>query len=68
MTAARLLLTTALGLALLATAGCGRRGELDTPYEAAVAARREARENDQPLPPEPAKPVEDKPFILDPLL
>ncbi|TIM60751.1 MAG: hypothetical protein E5Y52_28660, partial [Mesorhizobium sp.] len=46
----------------------GRRGGLDTPYEAAVQARKDAERAKQPLPPEPEKPVKDKKFILDPLL
>lgn len=68
MSAARLLLTMMVGVLLLGSAACGRRGELETPYSAAVEARREAAENNEALPPEPVKPVEDKPFILDPLL
>ncbi|WP_028034788.1 lipoprotein [Chelativorans sp. J32] len=56
-----------LGLAVGLSA-CGRKGPLDTPYEAAVEARREAERNNQPVPPEPQKPVEDRPFILDRLL
>ena len=67
MTAGRLLLTLMAGVLLLGV-GCGRRGDLATPYEAQVEARREAAKNDEPLPPEPVKPVADKPFILDPLL
>lgn len=58
-----LLLATALGLA-----ACGRKAPLDTPYEAAVEARRQAEREDNPLPPEPEKPVEDRPFILDGLI
>ncbi|MCT8998023.1 LPS translocon maturation chaperone LptM [Chelativorans intermedius] len=58
-----LLLATALGLA-----ACGRKAPLDTPYEAAVEARRQAEREDKPLPPEPEKPVEDRPFILDGLI
>ena len=58
-----------LGSALALSAGCGRKGQLDTPYQAAVDARKEAQRLKQtPLPPEPEKPVLDKPFILDPLL
>jgi hypothetical protein len=54
--------------AVLATA-CGRRGNLDSPYEAAVDARREAEQDKvKPLPPEPAKPVKDRPFFLDRLI
>jgi predicted small lipoprotein YifL len=55
--------------ALAAAAGCGRRGPLDTPYEAAVQARKDAQKAGvEPLPPEPEKPVEDKPFFLDRLI
>jgi hypothetical protein len=55
--------------ALLATA-CGRRPtELDTPYEAAVDARKEAKDQKKvPLPPEPKKPEKDKRFFLDGLI
>lgn len=60
-----ILLAAALCAAL---SGCGRRAELDTPYQAAVDARREAQRNNQPLPPEPVAPPVDKPFILDRLL
>ncbi|MCO6387161.1 lipoprotein [Aliihoeflea sp. 40Bstr573] len=53
----------------ISVAACGRRGPLDTPYEAAVEARQEAIDNDrQPVPPEPTPPVADRPFILDRLL
>jgi len=67
MNARRTLTLIMLGLAVGLSA-CGRKGPLDTPYEAAVDARREAERNDQPLPPEPQRPVEDRPFILDRLL
>ena len=63
--------TLALLLALCVTAGlaaCGRKGPLDTPYQAAVEAREEAERNDEPLPPEPQRPVEDRPFVLDGLI
>ena len=62
---------TSLLIAALAVAvtACGRRpGTLDTPYAAAVEARKEAERNDQPLPPAPEKPVEDRRFILDGLI
>ncbi len=68
MTAGRLLATVTLVAAMAAVVGCGRKSGLDTPYEAAVEARKEAQRNKQPLPPEPAKPETDKPFILDPLI
>lgn len=60
-----------LGLVLLAAvaaAGCGRKAALDTPYQAGVQARQDAQKAGAPLPPEPAKPDNDRPFILDPLL
>lgn len=59
------LLVAALSVALTA---CGRRASLDTPYEAARDARREASRNNEPLPPEPEPPVKDRPFILDGLI
>ena len=46
----------------------GRKGSLDTPYEAAIEARKEAKKNDEPLPPEPTPPEKDKRFILDGLI
>ena len=49
-------------------AGCGRKAPLDSPYEAQLQARKDAAAAGEPLPPEPTPPVEDKPFILDPLL
>lgn len=61
----------ALAMALALTVvlcGCGRKSALDTPYEAAIQARKDAQRNNQPLPPEPQKPVEDKPFLLDGLI
>jgi predicted small lipoprotein YifL len=55
--------------ALATAAGCGRRGSLDTPYEAAVQARKDAKKAGvEPLPPEPQKPPQDKPFFLDKLI
>ncbi|TIQ33916.1 MAG: hypothetical protein E5X48_20965 [Mesorhizobium sp.] len=68
MTRGRILVTLALLAAVVTVAACGRRGGLDTPYEAAVQARKDAERAKQPLPPEPEKPVKDKKFILDPLL
>jgi predicted small lipoprotein YifL len=53
---------------LLALAGCGRRAGLDTPYQAGLDARREAEENNEPLPPEPKPPVTDRKFILDSII
>ena len=53
---------------MAAVSACGRKAALDTPYEAAVQARKDAEKAKQPLPPEPEKPVEDKQFILDPLI
>jgi hypothetical protein len=56
-------------VALLASA-CGRRpSDLDTPYQAAVEARKEAQDQKKtPLPPEPQKPEKDKRFFLDGLI
>ena len=54
--------------ALAVISGCGRKSGLDTPYEAAVQARKDAEKAKEPLPPEPAKPVDDKPFFLDRLI
>ena len=65
------LTTTLLLLAAAASAatGCGRRpGKLETPYEAAVEARKDAQEAKKPLPPEPQKPEKDRPFLLDRLI
>ncbi|TGQ67357.1 hypothetical protein EN829_023585 [Mesorhizobium sp. M00.F.Ca.ET.186.01.1.1] len=68
MTGSRILVTLTLLAALGAVTACGRKAGLDTPYAAAVQARKDAEKAKQPLPPEPEKPVEDKKFILDPLL
>ncbi|MFI0845171.1 hypothetical protein [Mesorhizobium sp. IMUNJ 23232] len=68
MTAQRLTISAALIAALGATTACGRKSDLDTPYAAAVQARKDAEKAGEPLPPEPQKPVEDKPFILDKLI
>jgi len=58
-----------LVLAVSALSACGRRpAQLDTPYQAQLEAREEARRNNEPVPPEPTPPPADKPFILDPLL
>ncbi|MCR4265514.1 lipoprotein [Nitratireductor sp. ZSWI3] len=67
MTARGTLTLLMLGLAL-GLAACGRKAPLDSPYEAAVEARKQAQQNDEPVPPEPKKPAEDRPFILDGLL
>ncbi|MCO5064814.1 MAG: lipoprotein [Rhizobiaceae bacterium] len=68
MSGSRLLVALALIGAVAALSGCGRKTALDTPYQASVDARKDAQRNKQPLPPEQPKPVEDRPFILDPLL
>jgi len=69
MTAARLTTLIALAAALSLAAGCGRKSDLDTPYEAAVQARKDAvKAKDPSPPPEPQKPETDKPFILDKLI
>ena len=56
-----------LGATLVLTA-CGRKGDLDTPYQAAIDAREEAERNNEPLPPAPKEPVKDRKFFLDPLI
>ena len=48
-----------LALVSLALAGCGRKGDLDVPGTAAV---------DQNDANKKTAPVEDRPFLLDPLL
>ncbi|CAM5402320.1 hypothetical protein ACHMW4_12505 [Mesorhizobium sp. UC22_110] len=68
MTAGRILVTLTVLAAVTAVTACGRRAGLDTPYEAAVQARKDAAKAKQPLPPEPTKPETDKPFILDKLI
>jgi predicted small lipoprotein YifL len=68
MTGSRIFVTLALLAAMATVAACGRKAELDTPYAAAVQARKDAERAKQPLPPEPEKPVVDKKFILDPLI
>ena len=67
MTARKTLTLLMLGL-VFGLAACGRKAPLDSPYEAAVDARKQAEQNDEPLPAAPKKPVEDRPFILDRLL
>jgi predicted small lipoprotein YifL len=68
MTGSRILMTLTLLAAMAAVTACGRKGGLDTPYDAAVQARKDAERAKQAVPPEPTKPVEDKKFILDPLI
>jgi predicted small lipoprotein YifL len=68
MNGSRIFATVALVLVMAAVAGCGRKSGLDTPYQAQVDARKEAEKTGGPMPPEPQKPDNDKPFILDPLL
>jgi len=68
MTGSRKLVTLALLATMLAVVGCGRKGALDTPYQAAVQARKDAEKAKKPLPPVPQKPDKDKPFILDSLI
>lgn len=68
MTGSRLLTTLVLLTAIGAVSACGRKAPLDSPYEAAVQARKDAQKANEPLPPEPVKPVVDKPFILDGLI
>ncbi|MDN5926606.1 MAG: hypothetical protein L0I29_05985 [Hyphomicrobiales bacterium] len=59
-----------LGATTLLATACGRRPtELDTPYQAAVDARKEAQDQKTtPLPPEPKKPETDRRFFLDGLI
>jgi predicted small lipoprotein YifL len=65
----RRMFAVALAISVMAAvAGCGRKSGLDTPYEAAVQARKDAEKNGEPVPPEPTPPEEDKPFILDGLI
>jgi predicted small lipoprotein YifL len=65
----RRLFAMALALSVLAVvAGCGRKSGLDTPYAAAMQARKDAQRNKEPLPPEPTPPDPDRPFILDRLI
>jgi len=69
MTAGRFLMVLAVAAAAAtALSACGRRAPLDTPYQAAVEARKQAEEDGKPLPPEPPAPAEDRPFILDGLI
>lgn len=68
MTGNRLLTTLVLLAAIGAVSACGRKAPLDLPYDAAVQARKDAQKANEPLPPEPVKPVVDKPFILDGLI
>jgi predicted small lipoprotein YifL len=68
MSVARAFVVVAAIAALAVVSGCGRKSGLDTPYEAAVQARKDAEKAKEPLPPEPEKPVEDRPFILDGLI
>jgi predicted small lipoprotein YifL len=68
MNGGRIFAVIALLLTAVAVAGCGRKSALDTPYQAQVDARKEAEKTGGPMPPEPQKPDNDKPFLLDPLL
>jgi predicted small lipoprotein YifL len=68
MTAGRTLTIVALAVSLCAVAACGRRAGLDTPYDAAVQARKDAEKAGEPLPPEPTPPERNKRFFLDALI
>ena len=57
MTAARVCVALAVLAAMVAASACGRKSGLDTPYEAAVQARKDAEKAGEPLPPEPEKPT-----------
>jgi predicted small lipoprotein YifL len=63
-----MLLTLGMLAALALTAACGRKAPLDTPYDAAIEARKQAEEDGKPLPPEPTPPQTDRPFVLDRLI
>lgn len=67
MTASRLFLSASL-IVLVGLAGCGRKSDVLSPYEAQLEAQREAQRAGQPAPAAPEKPVEDKRFILDGLI
>ena len=69
MTVSRLTLTATLILALAAVAGCGRKGQLDTPTQANYEREKAAAEKAGTPP--PARPSDDTPdrrFILDGLI
>lgn len=68
MTASKMLVTLTLLVTMATVVACGRKSSLDTPYEAAVQARKDAEKAKKPLPPEPTKPDNDKPFFLDKLI
>ena len=68
MTGNRLFTALALIAVIALASACGRKSGLDTPYEAAVQARKDAEKAKEPLPPEPEKPFKDRPFILDGLI
>jgi predicted small lipoprotein YifL len=63
-----MLLTLGMLAAVALTAACGRKAPLDTPYDAAIEARKQAEEDGKPLPPEPTPPQTDRPFVLDRLI
>jgi len=54
-----------LALTLATLAACGRKGDLDTPTQAAAAARQDAAAAE---PAAPAEPVPERRFILDGLI
>lgn len=64
----RTTMTIVLLGATVALTACGRKGDLDTPYQAGVEARKEAERNNEPLPPAPKEPVKERKFFLDPLI
>jgi len=68
MTGSRILVTLTLLAAMAAVTACGRKAGLDTPYEAAVQARKDAEKAKEPRSLCRQKPVKDKKFILDPLI
>lgn len=68
MGTARRLTTIAFLCAALGITACGRKADLDTPYQAAVDARKQAEQDKKPLPPAPQKPEKNRHFVLDPLI
>lgn len=64
----RIALLVTLFATVALAAGCGRRAGLDTPYDAAVQARKDAEKAGEPLPPEPTPPEKNKRFFLDALI
>ena len=65
----RAFLTLLLVLSLAAVAGCGRKGQLDTPTQANYEREKEAADKaGTPAPAKPSKAEPDRRFILDGLI